>query len=120
MPSDGRQATDYTAIKRGHGWFVVLPDETELGPYLKGMLALQVAVAHVLPARRDGLDAHLLVRDDRDVVHRCAMLSHWNSSDPCSACENASSRQPSLCPLRREMLSARAASGCPGENLPRT
>ena len=106
MPSAGlQQATGCMAIKTNHGWFVVLPDETELGPYLTGMLALQVARALVLPARRDGLDAHVFVRNDCDEVHRCEMISHRDRPDPCSACENAT-RQRSNCPVRSEMQAA--------------
>jgi hypothetical protein len=107
MPNDKLHATmGWTVIKKAHGWFVVLPDETtELGPYLKGSLAMQVALAFVRPARRQGLDAHVFVGNDRGQIHNCQMINGWNSSDPCHACSPP--RQKGFCPLHAEMLAAR-------------
>lgn len=106
MPNDTlHPPIGWSVIRKKHGWFVVLPDEsTELGPYLKGMLAMRVALAFVRPARRQALDAQVFVGSDRDQVHRCAMISHWGSRDPCHACVSTSTWQKRSCPLRSEML----------------
>ncbi len=109
MPSDKPSRTaGWTVVKKDHGWFVVLPDETtELGPYLTGTLAMQVALAYVRPARRQALDAHVFVGNDHHEFHECAMINPANSRDPCGACMPTSPPQRPVCPLRSEMLAAR-------------
>lgn len=73
MRSDNLQKVVFTICRINHGWHVVLPDDTQIGPYLPN-IALEVAMTHALLARKRGLEAQVFVRDQRGGTRRCAVI----------------------------------------------
>jgi hypothetical protein len=96
------QAVAFSLHEADDGWFVALPDKTLLGPYRNGELALEVAVAHALIARNQGVDAQIYVDDNQGGHHSCMILEHMNEPHRCAKCEASwsSSDMPSKCVLR--------------------
>jgi hypothetical protein len=92
----------FTIRKTDHGWFVVLPTNIQLGPYRNAEIALEVAMTHVLLARKRGLDADIFVRDEQGGIHRCMIIDWTNDPDRCQKCESLwrTSGLPVKCPLR--------------------
>ena len=101
------RAIAFTIHKSDDGWFIALPDKTLLGPYLEGELALDMAVAHALFARAQGLEAHVYVCDDYGGHHSCMVLDHMNDPHRCAKCESSwsTSALPVKCQLRAAIAS---------------
>ena len=91
----------FTIRKINNGWHVALPDETQIGPY-RADIAVEVAVAEVLLARRRGLNARLFVRDKFGGTHSCMLVDWLNDPDRCKKCEGSwrTSAVPVICPLQ--------------------
>ena len=101
MDSDNlRTVTEIAILKRDGGWFVALPDKTELGPYHGATFALQIVAVQLLLARRRNQDARFIVQDESGVRHPCALLNQQDTS--CNARESHSA-DCSSCPLRAEI-----------------
>ena len=95
-------AVAVTAIKKNDIWFVTLPDKTSIGPYYKGGIALQVAIIHVLSARKRGLDAYIFVADNNGGNHKCMLMYNADSLGHCVKCERSwsGSRHKLRCAMR--------------------
>jgi hypothetical protein len=101
------RAVAFTIQKSADGWFIALPDKTLLGPYLTGEIALDVAVAHALLARNEGLEAQVYVSDEDGGHHSCMILDHMNDPHRCAKCESSWSKPglPVKCQLRAAIAS---------------
>lgn len=101
LKDEPHRAIDFTVIKTIGEWFVVLPDKTQLGPYWSAAIALEVAVTHALLARRQGLDAQVLVRDDYGGIHKCMVLDGCGGPGRCVVCESSWPMSPRTlrCPI---------------------
>jgi hypothetical protein len=98
---DLHQTIAFTIRKIKDGWFVALPDETQVGPYRGGDVALEVAMTHALLARKRGLNARIFVRDEYGGTHACTIIDGM-SAKPCRQCEGSwsTSALPAKCLLR--------------------
>jgi hypothetical protein len=102
MDDNSLRTTAFAIEKLDDGWFIALPDKSLLGPYHSGELVLEVAVAHALLARNEGLEAQIYVRDEKGVSHTCIILDYMNDPHRCQKCESAwsTSGLPAKCMLR--------------------
>jgi hypothetical protein len=102
MADDVNKAVSFIIRKISEGWHIDLPDGADLGPYRNGELALEVAVTHVLLARKEGVDARMFVRDERGGIHTCAIVDGMSDPQRCQKCESSwqKSALPVKCPLR--------------------
>lgn len=99
---DLHQTIAFTIREINDGWVVALPDETQVGPYRNGDVALEVAATHSLLARKRGLDAQIFVRDEHGGTHSCMIIDWMNDLDRCQKCESLwqTSALQVKCPLR--------------------
>ncbi|MBI4273985.1 MAG: hypothetical protein HY659_04730 [Rhizobiales bacterium] len=103
MPTDKMsESIAFTVVKENDGWFIALPDESQVGPYYNAAIALEVAVTHALLARNQGLDAQVLVRDDYGGTHKCMMIDWCGGPGRCVVCESLWPMSPHTlrCPVR--------------------
>jgi len=88
MTEEFRQTTVSTMIKDGtHEWFLELSDKRKLGPYRNAAIALQGAAVEVWSARKRGLKADILVRDDYGYPHLCRLIDKCDGTERCVACQ---------------------------------
>ena len=78
----------FTIRKINEWWYVESPDDTRFGPYLPNM-AIEIAAAHVLLARKRGLDTSLLVRDEYGHDHNCSLMDKTDDPNRCQECISA-------------------------------
>jgi hypothetical protein len=103
MPNDtSRRHIAYTVSKKSDGWFVASPDQAQLGPYHNAAFALGAAVIEVMSARRQAVDAHVVVQDEHGAVHRCMVIDRPDGPDRCPECECSWPARPGRlrCPVR--------------------
>ena len=98
----------YRIMVRNGAWFLIVPDGTELGPYLHGRMAVKIALASLRPIRRLGGEAPLLVRDSRGQFRACDIVDVSIPLLPCRRCEEDWSRGGPSCPLCHELLEKKA------------
>jgi hypothetical protein len=107
MRSNDLRQVVFTIRKINDGWHIALPDDTQIGPYLPN-IALEVAMAHALLARKRDLDAQVFVRDECGGTHRCMVIDWMNDPNRCQKCESSwrTSALPVKCPLRAAFTSS--------------
>jgi hypothetical protein len=111
MPKAELHQVMFAIRKINEGWYVELPDDTRIGPYLPN-IAVEVAATNVLLARKRGLDAHNFVRDEHGNVHSCAIVDRTSDPNRCQECERSwsTSGLSVRCPLRSALVSSSPSS----------